>query len=168
MLIIQEDSPLFRSENMYYKEFRSDYKQIRFYTMLIMKKCPPRVEEKRLLEQQLSEIIKNAVTHGNKNDLSKTVSVWYEFTTDHARVIVQDQGSGFKELEKWNIFNEEREKALSSGSFETMEKYVAWKGEGTNEDDGGNSLFAAVEFWNGGMIYNQKRNKVAVLREFPK
>ena len=34
----------------------------------------------------------------------------------------------------------------------------------SEDDDGGNALFAAVEFWDSGLIYNNKRNKVAALK----
>ena len=39
-------------------------------------------------------------------------------------------------------------------------------GFSTNSEDGGNSLIAALEFWNGGMIYNGAKNKVGVVRWF--
>ncbi|HOX32282.1 MAG TPA: ATP-binding protein, partial [Spirochaetales bacterium] len=31
-----------------------------------------------------------------------------------------------------------------------------------------NALFAALEYWNGGFVFNQKRNCVAMLKRFPK
>ncbi|MBL8992570.1 MAG: ATP-binding protein, partial [Spirochaetia bacterium] len=40
--------------------------------------------------------------------------------------------------------------------------------EKSTEDDGGNSLFAAVEYWNLGMIYSAKKNKVCAMRKFDK
>ncbi len=38
----------------------------------------------------------------------------------------------------------------------------------SDEHDGGSALFAAVEFWNGGVVFNAKRNCMAVLKTFPK
>jgi len=54
-------SPLFDKTNMFYKEFPSDYRQIRYFTLLIVQSAPPEIKELNLLEQQISEIIKNAV-----------------------------------------------------------------------------------------------------------
>ncbi|THB62818.1 MAG: ATP-binding protein, partial [Spirochaetaceae bacterium] len=74
---IDEKSPLFDTKNMFYKEFPSDFRQIRYFTLLVVQKAPPAIKELNLLEQQISEIIKNAVKHGNKNDPNKKVKVWY-------------------------------------------------------------------------------------------
>jgi hypothetical protein len=43
---------------------------------------------------------------------------------------------------------------------------ASYRGPNRDEEDGGNSLIAAREFWNGGIIYNEKRNKVGVVRWF--
>ena len=61
-----EKDPLFDKTNMLYKEFESDYRQIRYYTLLIVQSAPLEIKEINLLEQQISEVIKNAVKHGNK------------------------------------------------------------------------------------------------------
>ena len=63
--------------------------------------APLEIKEINLLEQQISEIIKNAVKHGNKCDQNKKVHVWYSFSPTHAHLIVEDEGEGFKDLEKW-------------------------------------------------------------------
>ena len=47
-----------------------------------------------------------------------------------------------------------------------MLKYINYRGPNSTDMDGGNALFAAIEYWNGGMIYNLKRNKVSVIRYF--
>lgn len=163
-LIVDETHHLQDEKGMFFKEFPSDPNQIRFFTVLIMKNAGEKIKENNLLEQQLSEIIKNAILHGNHGDKSKKIKVWYEFRTDEARFIVEDLGEGFQDLEKWNDFLEKRQDAFESGDFDKMMQYVAWRTEKSGPNDGGNSLFAAIEYWNGGMVYNNARNRVGVMR----
>ena len=100
-----ENDPLFDKTNMLKKEFPSDFRQIRYFTLLIVQSAPTEIKELNLLEQQISEVIKNAVKHGNHCDINKKVTVWYSFSPTHAHIIVQDEGEGFQDLEKWNEFN---------------------------------------------------------------
>ena len=93
---------LFDKTNMLYKEFPSDFRQIRYFTLLIVQSAPLEIKEINLLEQQISEVIKNAVKHGNDCDINKKVHIWYSFSPSHAHIIVEDEGEGFKDLEKWN------------------------------------------------------------------
>ncbi|HTX72689.1 MAG TPA: ATP-binding protein [Rectinemataceae bacterium] len=165
---VDENSPLFDKTDMLHKEFPSDFRQIRYFTLLIVQSAPPDIKEINLLEQQISEIIKNAVKHGNKCDLEKKVRVWYSFSPEHAHLIVEDEGPGFKDLEKWNDFNRKRQNLLESQDFDALADYVSFRGQAADENDGGNALFAALEYWNGGFVFNQKRNCVAMLKRFPK
>jgi hypothetical protein len=167
-ITINQDSTLFDTEGMFYKEFGSDYRQIRYYTLIVLQKAPPEIKELNLLEQQLSEIIKNAVKHGNKKDPAKTVKIWYKFTTRDARIIVEDEGEGFQNIEEWNEFNRKRLEYFRENDFEKLADYVSYRTVQSDETDGGNALFAAVEYWNGGFVYNEKRNKVAAYKTFPK
>lgn len=80
------------------------------------------------------------------------------------RVIVEDEGDGFQELEAWNEFYKKRQEALYREDFNTFLELAAYKGANSTQDDGGNSLIAALEYWNGGMIFNNKKNKVGVIR----
>ena len=32
--------------------------------------------------------------------------------------------------------------------------------------DGGNAMFAATEYWNRGLVFNERRNGIAVYRSF--
>ncbi len=89
-------SPLFNKHGMFHKTFASDFRQIRYYTLLIVQKAPLEFKEINLLEQQISELIKNAVKHGNKSDARKNVDVWFRFSDDSARLIVQDEGAGIQ------------------------------------------------------------------------
>lgn len=164
---VDENSPLFDKTGMLSKEFPSDYRQIRYFTLLIVQSAPLEIKEINLLEQQISEVIKNAVKHGNKCDLSKKVKIWYSFDSTHAHIIVQDEGEGFQEMEKWNAFNRKRLEILSEQDFEKLADYVSFRTITSDGDDGGNALFAALEYWNGGFVFNVKRNAVAMLKSFP-
>lgn len=165
---VDENSPLFDKTGMFHKEFPSDFRQIRYFTLLIVQTAPPDIKELNLLEQQISEIIKNAVKHGNKCDVEKKVRVWYSFSPEHAHIVVEDEGEGFKDLEKWNAFNNKRQTLLEGSDFEQLADYVSFRGQAADDNDGGNALFAALEYWNGGFVFNQKRNCVAMLKRFPK
>jgi len=161
------NNPLFDKTNMLYKEFPSDYRQIRYFTLLIVQSAPLEIKEINLLEQQISEIIKNAVKHGNGCDINKKVRVWYSFSSTHAHLIVEDEGSGFQEIDKWNDFNRKRLECLYQQDFEHLGSYVSFRTARSDEQDGGNALFAALEYWNGGFVYNDKRNGVAMLKKYP-
>lgn len=167
-LKVDEQSKLFDKSNMYYKKFPSDQRQIRYFALVIVQKAPPEIQEINLLEQQISELLKNAVKHGNKNDPSKSVHVWYYFSNDEAKIVVEDEGDGFKDLEKWNEFNKHRVECLLARNFDELDNYVSYRTPQSDEHDGGNALFAALEYWNDGMVYNQKRNAVAVSKKFVK
>ena len=65
---VERDSPLFQKKGMFHKKFASDFRQISYYTLVVVQKAPPEIKEINLLEQQISELIKNAVKHGNKRD----------------------------------------------------------------------------------------------------
>ena len=161
-----ENDPLFDKTNMLYKEFPSDFRQIRYFTLLIVQSAPLEIKEINLLEQQISEVIKNAVKHGNECDINKKVKVWYSFSPTHAHIIVQDEGEGFKDLEKWNEFNRNRLQCLHEQNFEDLSNFVSFKTQKRDDSDGGNALFAALEYWNGGFVYNGKKNGVAMLKKF--
>ncbi len=161
-------SPLFDTTGMFHKSFPSDFRQIRYFTLLVVQKAPGEIKEINLLEQQISELIKNAVKHGNKSDPQKMVQVWFQFSEDSARLIVQDEGKGFARLEEWNEFNRRRTECVQNQDFEQMAKYVSFTTEESDEHDSGNALFAALEYWDGGIVYRDARNRVAVAKSFPR
>ena len=172
-IVVDENSPLFERTGMLHKEFPSDFRQIRYFTLLVAQTAPPDIKEINLLEQQISEIIKNAVKHGNGCDPERKIRVWYDFSSEHAHLIVEDEGEGFREIERWNEFNLRRQELLEGESIEgrqleELAAYVSFRGDAADEDDGGNALFAALEYWNGGFVFNSKRNCVAVLKLFPR
>ena len=161
-------SPLFDTNGMFHKTFPSDFRQIRYFTLLVVQKAPGEIKEINLLEQQISELIKNAVKHGNKSDPQKSVQVWFQFSEESARLIVQDEGKGFARLEEWNEFNRRRTECFQTQDFEQMAKFVSFTTEESDEHDSGNALFAALEYWDGGIVYSEGRNRVAVAKSFPK
>ena len=161
-----ENDSLFDKTNMLYKEFPSDFRQIRYFTLLIVQSAPLEIKEINLLEQQISEVIKNAVKHGNECDINKKVRVWYSFSPTRPHLIVEDEGAGFQDLEKWNEFNRKRLECLHNQNFEELADFVSFRTPKSDDHDGGNALFAALEYWNGGFVYNKKRNGVAMLKKF--
>ncbi len=161
-----DNDPLFDTTNMLYKEFDSDYAKIRHNTLIIVQAAPLEIQEINLLQQQISEVVKNAVKHGNHCDVSKKVKVWYSFSPTHAHLIVKDEGEGFKDLEKWNEFNRKRLECLHNSNFEDLANYVSFRTKESDQNDGGNALFAALEYWDGGFVYNGKKNGVAMLKKF--
>ena len=38
----------------------------------------------------------------------------------------------------------------------------------SDDNDGGNALFAALEYWNGGFVFGDKRNSIAMQKLYPK
>ncbi len=164
-LIVDERNELFDLQGMKLAEFPSDYRRIREYAATVLESCPRDFRESGLLEQQLSEIIKNGVKHGNRCDPEKKIRIWYDLRR-RARFIVEDEGEGFAELEDWNRFFKLRQEALFAQDYERFLGLASYRGPRSGPEDGGNSLFAALEYWNGGMIYNAKRNKVGVVRGF--
>ncbi|MCR5288764.1 MAG: ATP-binding protein, partial [Treponema sp.] len=160
------NDPLFDKTNMIQKVFPSDFRQVRYYTMLIIQNAPFKPEILQLLEQQISEIIKNAIKHGNHCDPNKKITIWYSFSQTHAHVIVEDEGDGFKDLEKWNEFNRKRIDCLEQEKYEDLVNYLSFKTEESDAQDSGNALFAATEFWNGGFVFNNKRNAIAMLKKY--
>ncbi|MDC7239051.1 MAG: ATP-binding protein [Spirochaetales bacterium] len=165
---INDSHELMDREGMFYKEFPSDFRQIRYFTLLIVQKAPPEIREINLLEQQISELIKNAVKHGNRSDQSKLVKVWYTFSEEKARIIIEDEGEGFQAIKDWNAFNEKRNSCLSNEDYEALADYVSFRTERSDDNDGGNAMFAALEYWNEGVVFTEKANCVAVGKTFPK
>jgi len=164
-LIVDDRNELFDAQGMKYVEYPSDLAKVRAYAAEVLQGCPEKFLEENLLEQQLSELIKNAIKHGNASDPSRLVRIWYDLRK-RARFIVEDEGAGFTALDSWNEFFRKRQTALWEEDFNTFLDLASWRGPHSDDSDGGNSLIAALEYWNGGMIYNGRRNKVGVVRWF--
>lgn len=86
------------------------------------------------------------------------MKVWFSFSKESAHLVVEDEGEGFKGIEKWNKFNRKRSELFEARNFEDMAEYISYRTEESDAFDGGNALFAAVEYWDGGVIFNDKRN----------
>ena len=164
-LIVDEHNEIFDAQGMKYIELISDYYSIRKFCAIVLEECPDKFKEENLLEQQLSELLKNSIKHGNKCDTNKKVRVWYDLRK-RVRFIVEDEGSGFLLLDSWNEFYRKRQEALYLKDVDLFLNMAGYRGPDSDENDGGNSLMTALEYWNGGMIYNEARNKVGVIRWF--
>ena len=164
-LIVDDRNELFDAHGMKYLEFPSDLSKVRQYAAEVLDGCPELFLEGNLLEQQLSELIKNGIKHGNRGNPAKKIRIWYDLRK-RVRFIVEDEGTGFQALDSWNEFFKKRQTALWEEDFNTFLDLASYRGPHSDESDGGNSLIAALEYWNGGMIYNGKKNKVGVVRWF--
>ncbi|MBN1898831.1 MAG: ATP-binding protein [Spirochaetes bacterium] len=151
---------------MEYMEINSDLSYVRNISKSIISHAKSIADHFSLtiLEEQISEIIKNAIGHGNQNNIGKRVKLWYAFSNKIFKIIVEDEGEGFKNLEQWNDFNRKRNEALKAGNMEEMLKYMQYRGPDSTDMDGGNSLFAALEYWDNGLVYNNKKNKVVAVK----
>jgi anti-anti-sigma factor len=165
-ILVNEHHDLFNKVGMIPAEFPSDFKRIRYFTNLIVQRAPAEIRDINILEQQISEIIKNAVKHGNRSNPGKKIKVWFSFSKYHAHLVVQDEGTGFQEIEKWNEFYRERRRCFEEHDFDRMENFLTFRSAISDENDGGNAMFAAVEYWNCGVVYNEARNCIAVRRDF--
>ncbi len=163
-LIVDSDHRLQQTEKMFHKTFYIDFGQIRRLSNLISQQAPPEIQEINMLEQQISEIIKNAVKHGNRSDRSKAIKIWFSFSVTHAHLVVEDEGEGFRELERWNEFYRKKLECYEKQDFDEMMNYLTFRTNESDENDGGNAMFAAVEYWNDGVVFNNARNRVAVRR----
>jgi len=165
--IIQADAhPLFDKKGMYRRDIHSDLKEVHYISRIIVRKAPSGIHETDLLEKRISEILKNAVGPGNGNDPNKKVKIWYAFDEKTARLIVEDEGEGFREVEHWNQFYRKRIEAFESQDLKEMMKHLSYRSRVNAEDDFGNALLDAVDFWNGGIVFNQRGNAVAVKRVY--
>lgn len=56
-------------------------------------------EEKDSLAISVTEIVGNAIVHGNKRDVKKNVTIDFEYKNNRVTVTIQDEGNGFNENE---------------------------------------------------------------------
>ncbi len=164
-LIIDDQAELLDTSKLQYKEFQSDYNQIRFYTFMLMQHLPDSLYDDQLFMQQVGEIMKNAIRHGNRGVINKRVKVWFE-VSDRVHLVFEDEGKGFTNLDDWNSFNHERMQAFETGDFERASELLNYRHGDSQADDGGNALVAALNYWDEGLLYNSNKNRVAVVRKF--
>ncbi|MBU1078501.1 MAG: ATP-binding protein [Spirochaetes bacterium] len=165
-IVVDDHSPLWDVSETEYLEFPSDIAQIRNIAKILVASVAliNKTFPITILEEQVAEILKNAIKHGNKNNKNKKVKIWQMTNKTLFKVIVEDEGEGFLNMDDWNEFNKKRNEALKKGNMEEMLKYIQYKNVDSSEDDGGNSLFAALEYWDSGLVYNGKKNKVVVVK----
>lgn len=167
-IIVDESHDLFNITGMKHKTINIDFTRIRYISHIITQDAPSEIKEYNLLEQQVSEVIKNGIRHGNRNDINKSLKIWWNFNAHTARLIVEDEGKGIQNLEEWLNFYQKRMECFENSDFEKMSDYLSYRTKDSTIDDGGNALFAAVEYWNKGVVLNSKRNAIALARGFKK
>lgn len=166
-LVIRDDSdPVWDTAGMHYREFESDISRIREYAQEILDSTDLINKDDVLLSLQISEFIKNAIRHGNKNDLTKNVRVWYNINNDFIKLIIEDSGPGFRRLEEWNRFNRQRLQYIEKNDLKNLMKFSSFRADDAVENDGGNFLFSALEYWDSGVIFNTKRNRIYLMKYF--
>ncbi|MEK7485868.1 MAG: hypothetical protein AABZ60_16220 [Planctomycetota bacterium] len=99
-LIVDDNSLLFDTTGMKNYAFPSDISKMREFAMEVLENLPERYQALAfLLEYNVSELIKNAIRHGNNCDYNKQIFVHSEITPHYFRIIVMQQGRGFLNLE---------------------------------------------------------------------
>jgi serine/threonine-protein kinase RsbW len=167
-LTINEHHTLFNREGLKYMYIQLlNLEKIRKASAAIVLEARGEIKETNMLEHQIYEILYNAYKHGNKGKMWKSIKVWYYICSTYAHIIVQDEGKGFKKLEEWNDFYRQRMNYFKNRDFTKLKKYLSFKTEKSSSSDKGIALFSAIEYWNGGIVFNNKRNTVAVKRIFP-
>ena len=159
---INGDSPLFQCSGLKLKTFHITTGKIRNAIDFIIQNTYLDPDELEQLEHQLYEILKNAVKHGNKGKWWKEVKVWYSINSDEARFIIEDKGKGFRQIEEWNELFRQRAICYLNKDRESLKKYRSFRTAASDTSDRGTALFSAIEYWNGGIVFNEKRNSVAV------
>ncbi|MBN1897298.1 MAG: ATP-binding protein [Spirochaetes bacterium] len=169
-LVVDNNTELWLVTDMEHDIFPSDIHRVQEYTDVIISVAKEHISEEdyKLLQHEVSELIINAIKHGNKNDAARIIRVWYKFQDDLFKFIIEDQGEGFKDLEKWNEFNRKRNQAIRNKNFEMLEQYAFYKSNDFEEEEakGGSTLFGALEYWDSGLIFNSKRNKIVAVKYF--
>ncbi|MBU1077276.1 MAG: ATP-binding protein [Spirochaetes bacterium] len=167
-LVIDNNTELWLVTDMEHDIFPSDINKVGEYTDAATECVRENIsgEDFQVLQHEVSELIINAVTHGNKNDLGKIIRLWYSFKDDSYKFIIEDQGAGFQDLEKWNDFNRKRNHAIQSKDMHLMKEYAFYRSETDDTGKGGSTLFGALEYWDSGVIFSNKRNKIVTVKYF--
>ncbi len=164
--IVSDTDEIWDVKDMKYIEFNSDITKLREYTNELLQNEKTDYVNDMIFRLQVSEFIKNGIRHGNKLQKEKKVKVWYKLTQDYTKFIFEDEGDGFKNVAKWNEFNKKRLEYLMKQDITNALKYAVFRTEESIENDGGNFLFSAMEYWDSGLILNTKKNKIYVMRYF--
>jgi serine/threonine-protein kinase RsbW len=167
-LIIDEYSLLFDTTGMQEFRYPSNIEKIRYYALQVLGTVLQHDQSlSYLLEYNVSEMIKNAIRHGNLCQVDKEVIIYSETTPQYFRIIVQQKGQGFLNLEEWNRYYRKRTHAFETCDIDKMIEYACYSSENSKDDDGGNALIAALEFWDSGLVFDKERTSVAALKILP-
>jgi len=159
---INENSTLFEKAGLQCKTFYVGIVQIQKVMQTLFAGVRMEKEEQEHLEHQVYEILKNAVKHGNKGKWWKPLKIWYRINESAAHFIIEDKGKGFQQLEQWNELFKQRAICYQQKDRQNLKKYRAFRTEASDKSDRGTALFSAIEYWNGGIVFNEKRNTVAI------
>ena len=151
---------------MRYVEFPSDFSRIREFTALVLADCPrglqggepPRAAALR--DHQERDQARQSQRPGQAPArLVRPAKAGPLHRRGRGRGLPRARTSGTSSSGSGRPPSSTRTSTPSSPSRATA-------GPKSDETDGGNSLIAALEYWNGGMIFNEARNKVGVVRWF--
>jgi serine/threonine-protein kinase RsbW len=90
------------AQNSYRMIIESDLKKVQMVekaTEKIAKHMKFSEEDRDSLAIAVTEIVGNAISHGNKKDRNKKVTIDFEYQNDAITVSIQDEGAGFNEDE---------------------------------------------------------------------
>ncbi|MBN2440683.1 MAG: STAS domain-containing protein [Spirochaetales bacterium] len=163
---IDDEHELFDKSGLEYKRFFLSPDKIRRASSFLACTMPIYFGEINQLEQQSHELLKNAVKHGNKGKMWKPIKVWYSTCTNYAHIIIEDTGKGFREIEEWNEFYRQRMLCCHHRDYKRLLHFLSFRTEISDKTDTGTAFFSAIEYWNKGIVFNEKRNAVAVKRMF--
>ncbi|HPX26628.1 MAG TPA: ATP-binding protein [Treponemataceae bacterium] len=154
--------------SMHVRQIQSKDTLIRYYAMQTVKTLPMNDIEKKLLEQQISELIQNAVVHGNKNREELIVNIRYLYKNNVFTIILQDEGNGFTEFEHWKQWNEKRSKLEQDKNAEEFSMYASYQKRGSFNPCGfgGTGLFAAFEYWDKEFSFSKEGNTLTASKIF--
>jgi hypothetical protein len=76
--VADDSNEIWKIDNMKYKEFNSIINNMSKYAQEILDDSQTEHVDDKLLKLQISEIIKNAIRHGNELTESKIVKAWYQ------------------------------------------------------------------------------------------
>lgn len=90
------------TQNSYRMVIESDLKNVQKVekiTEKIAKHMGFAEDERDSLAIAVTEIVGNAIVHGNKKDKNKKVTLAFEYKKNSITVVIQDEGEGFNETE---------------------------------------------------------------------
>ena len=160
--------------NMRCFEYFSILENLRMYATEVGREAPEQMRQNFVLEQQISELIKNAMIHGNKMQAEKKVRVYFSFMglDGLAKLVVESEVCGFENAHEWNDFVLKRENVLNDMSLPIEERMKYLNFESTANDcdgkilSGGNALLASPAYWNLGVTVSIEKKRVCAMRSF--